>query len=322
MKKIFLTIFILASIALCGCQPRMNLFPDGTDPLLEKKLQGEGEDKVLVISIDGTISDEGKRGLLGSSPSLVQEVSSRLKLATEDEDIKALVIKVNSPGGSVTASDILYNEILRFKKETGAKVVVNMMDVAASGGYYVSLPADHIMAHPTTLTGSIGVIFIRPKVDGLMDKIGVSVEVSKSGRNKDMGFPFKPDTPEQKKIIDDIIKDYADRFQGLVKKHRSISDDQLKTIFTAQVFSAQGAKKAGLVDSLGYLPDAVKEACKLAGIDENSRVITYKRKSYPNDTLYNSASSQALSPALINIDAGNLIPPKAGFHYLWLPASE
>ncbi|TIH14702.1 signal peptide peptidase SppA [Marinifilum sp. JC120] len=322
MKKILLTLFILGSIALCGCQPKMNLFPDGTDPLLEKKLQGEGEYKVLVISIDGTISDEGKRGLLGSSPSLVQEVSSRLRLAAEDDDIKALVLKVNSPGGSVTASDILYNEILRFKEKTGAKVVVNMMDVAASGGYYVSLPADHIMAHPTTLTGSIGVIFIRPKVDGLMDKIGVTVEVSKSGRNKDMGFPFKPDTPEQKKIIDEIIKDYADRFQGLVKKHRSISDEKLQTIFTAQVFSAKGAKKAGLVDSLGYLPDAVKEACKLAGIDEDSRVITYKRKSYPNDTLYNSASSQAFSPALINIDAGNLMPPKAGFHYLWLPAAE
>lgn len=322
MKKILLTIFILSSIALCGCQPRMNLFPDGTDPLLEKKIQGEGEYKILVISIDGTISDEGKRGLLGSSPSLVQEVSSRLKLAAGDEDIKALILKVNSPGGSVTASDILYNEILRFKEETGAKIIVNMMDVAASGGYYVSLPADHIMAHPTTLTGSIGVVFIRPKVEGLMDKIGVSVEVSKSGRNKDMGFPFKPDTPEQKKIIDEIIKDYADRFQGLVKKHRSISDEELKTIFTAQVFSAQGAKKAGLVDSLGYLPDAVKEACKLAEIPEDSRVITYKRKSYPNDTLYNSASSQAFSPALINIDTGNLMPPKAGFHYLWLPAAE
>lgn len=322
MKKIFLTLFILTSISLCGCQPRVNFFPDGTDPLIEKTLQGKGEHKVLVVSIDGTISDAGKRGLLGSSPSLVQEISARLKKAADDEYIKALVLKINSPGGSVTASDILYNEILRFKKKTKAKIVVNMMDVAASGGYYVSLPADHIMAHPTTLTGSVGVIFIRPKINGLMDKIGVSVEISKSGRNKDMGFPFKPDTPEQKKIIDHIIKDYADRFQGLVKNHRSIPDNMLKTIFNAQVFSAQSAKKAGLVDSLGYLPDAVKEACSLAGIDEDSQVITYKRKNYPDDTLYNSASSQAFSPALINIDAGNIMPPKTGFHYLWLPAAE
>lgn len=320
MKKIFLFILLLSLTLICGCQPKMNLFPDGTDPLLEKTLQGEGSDKVLIISVDGTISDEGKRGLLGSSPSLVQEISSRLKLAAEDENIKALVLKVNSPGGSVTASDILYNELIIFKKKTGAKLVVSMMDVAASGGYYVSLPADKIMAHPTTLTGSVGVIFIRPKVTGLMDKIGVSVEISKSGRNKDMGFPFKSDTKEQKQIIDNIIKDYADRFQTLVKKHRSISDAGLKKIFTAQIFSAQGAKNAGLVDELGYLPDAINTACKLAGISEDSRVITYKRKSYPNDTLYNSASSHAFSPALINIDTGNLLPPSAGFHYLWLPA--
>lgn len=320
MKKIFIFILLLNLTLICGCQPKMNLFPDGTDPLLEKTLQGEGSDKVLVISVDGTIADEGKRGLLGSAPSLVQEVTSRLKLAAEDKDIKALVLKVNSPGGSVTASDILYNEILRFKEKTEAKVVVCMMDVAASGGYYISLPADKIMAHPTTLTGSVGVLFVRPKIEGLMDKIGVSVEVSKSGRNKDMGFPFKPDTDEQKQIINDIIKNYAKRFQALVKKHRSISGPKLKKIFTAQVFSAQGAKDAGLVDTLGYLPDAVETACKLAGITSDSKVITYKRKSYPNDTLYNSASSQTFNPALINIDTGNLLPPSAGFHYLWLPA--
>ncbi|WP_027720572.1 signal peptide peptidase SppA [Maridesulfovibrio zosterae] len=318
MKKLF--IFILLSVLLCGCQPKMNLFPDGTDPLLEQTLQGEGPDKVLVITVAGTISDEGKRGLFGTEPSIVQEVSSRLKLAEKDVSIKALVIKINSPGGTVTASDILYNEIMLFKEKTGAKVVVSMMDIAASGGYYISLPADTIMAHPTTLTGSIGVIFIRPKIDGLMDKIGISVEVSKSGRNKDMGFPFKPDTVEQKQIIDEIIKNYANRFQALVKKHRSISDKKLQKIFTAQVFSAEGAKKAGLIDNLGYLTDAVEKACELAGIPKNSKVIAYKRKSYPNDTLYNSASSKVFNPALINIDTGNLLPPSAGFHYLWMPA--
>ncbi|SDK45455.1 protease-4 [Maridesulfovibrio ferrireducens] len=321
MKKIFLLI-LLATTLICGCQPKMSLFPDGTDPLLEKTIQGEAADKVLVISIDGTISDRAKRGLFAARPSLVQEVSSRLKLAEKDDAIKAVVLKINSPGGSVTASDVLYNELMLFKKKTGAKIVVSMMDVAASGGYYVSLPADEIMAHPTTLTGSIGVIFIRPKFDGLMDKIGVSVEVSKSGRNKDMGFPFKPDTPEQKEIINKIITNYANRFKTLVQKHRSVSKTNMEQVSTAQIFSADGAKKVGLVDSIGYVPDAVAKACELAGIPQNAKVITYKRKTYPNDTLYNSASSQAVAPALINIDAGHLLPPKAGFHYLWYPAAE
>lgn len=313
---------ILLCLLISGCQPKMSLFPDGTDPLLEHTLQGKGDDKILVIPVEGTISDEPKSGFLSSRPSLVQEVSSRLKLAREDDSIKGLIIKVNSPGGGVTASDILYNEIMQFKQETGIKVVVCMMDVAASGGYYISLPADRIMAHPTSLTGSVGVIFIRPKVDGLMDKIGVSVEVSKSGRNKDMGFPFKPDTDEQKQILNEIINDYANRFQSLVKKHRPISDDNLKKVFTAQVFSAEGAKKIGLIDQTGYLPDAVKSVCELAGIPEDSKVITYKRKTFPNDTLYNSADAKVFSPALINIDTTSLMPPKAGFHYLWLPAAK
>ncbi|CCO22994.1 signal peptide peptidase SppA [Maridesulfovibrio hydrothermalis] len=322
MKKTFLFIFILSTVLICGCQPKMNLFPDGTDPLLEKTLQGEGSDKVLVISISGTISDQAKKGLFGAAPSLVQEVTSRLKLAEKDDQIKGLVLKINSPGGTVTASDILYNEIMRFKKKTGASVVVSMMDLAASGGYYVSLAADRIMAHPTSLTGSVGVIFVRPKVGGLLDKIGVSVEVSKSGRNKDMGFPFKADTNEQKKIINSIVGDYAARFHGLVRKHRSISESDLEKVFTAQIYSAAGAEKAGLIDGVGYLPDAVDMVCELAGIPENSKVITYKRKSYPNDTLYNSASSQVASPAVINIDTGNLLPPSAGFYYLWLPAAQ
>ncbi|WP_320171595.1 signal peptide peptidase SppA [Maridesulfovibrio sp.] len=322
MKRIFIVLCILFGLVISGCQPKMNLFPDGTDPLLEQYIQGEGPYKVLVISVDGTISDSPKRGLLGYAPSLVQEVTSRLQLAAEDDRVKALVIRVDSPGGSVTASDVLYNEIERFKQKTGAKVVVSMMDVAASGGYYISLPADWIMAHPTSLTGSVGVIFIRPKVAGLMDKIGVSVEISKSGRNKDMGSPFKPDTAEQEQIIDTIISNYADRFQALVKKHRKISEKNLEKIFTAQVFSADGAKKVGLIDGIGYLPDAVSKACELAGIPEDSLVITYRREFYPDDTLYNTVTARTEPLALVNIDAGNLLPPKAGFHFLWFPAVQ
>jgi protease-4 len=129
---------------------------------------------------------------------MVQEFVSQLRLAEKDKKIKALLLKIDSPGGSVIASDIVYNEILAFKKRTGAKVVVAMMGVAASGGYYISLPADTIVAHPATITGSIGVIFFRPKVTGLMGKIGVGVEVNKSGKNKDIGSPFRQTTAECK----------------------------------------------------------------------------------------------------------------------------
>ena len=106
-------------------------------------------------------------------PSQVQEVVSRLRRAEKDEEVKAVLLEINSPGGSITASDILYHEIMDFKERTGARVVAALMDVAASGGYYIALPADRIIAHPTTITGSVGVILVQPKVTGLMDKLGL-----------------------------------------------------------------------------------------------------------------------------------------------------
>lgn len=323
MRPLTITIVFIALLLCAACQPKMKLFPDGTEPLKENTLQGEGDDKILVLPIQGVISDQPKRGVFSAMPSLVQEVSSRLKLAAQDPEIKAVILKVNSPGGTVTASDILYNEITAFKKKTGVTVIAAMMDLAASGGYYISLSADEIIAHPTTMTGSVGVIFIRPKVTGLMNKVGISVEVSASGRNKDMGFPFRPDTTEEVRIIDNMVDDYSKRFLSLLQKHRSPTKEQLAEIATARVYSAQGALKAGLVDKLGYLPDAIAEAKRLAGLPEDAKVITYKRKTYPNDTLYNSAESQAFKmPAFVNIDAGNLMPPKTGFYYMWYPASQ
>lgn len=323
MKKFVITAIMLTLFLCTACQPRVNLFPDGTEPLKETVLQGEASQKILVIPIQGIISDHPKRGLFSTMPSLVQDVSAKLQLAEKDPDIKAVILKINSPGGTVTASDILYNEISAFKKKTGAKVIAAMMDIAASGGYYVSLPADEIIAHPTTMTGSVGVIFIRPKVDGLLEKIGVSVDVSASGRNKDMASPFRKDTPEEEKIINSMVSDYAGRFLSLLKQNRKPTPKQLEEISTARVFSAQGALKAGLVDKLGYLADAVTDAKKLAGLPADAKVITYKRKTYPNDTLYNSAEAQAMKmPALVNFDASSLIPPRTGFYYMWYPASK
>ncbi|WP_027178390.1 signal peptide peptidase SppA [Maridesulfovibrio bastinii] len=323
MNKILTTI-ILGTLLLCAaCQPKMNLFPDSTDPLKETVLQGESDQKILVIPIQGIISDQPKKGLLSSMPSMVQEVSSKLALASKDPEIKAVILKINSPGGTVTASDIIYREISEYKKKTGVKVIAAMMDIAASGGYYISLSADRIIAHPTTMTGSVGVIFMRPKLDGLMDKIGVSMDVTASGRNKDMASPFRKDTPEEEKIISNMVADYAARFIKLVKENRTLSPEQLEEIKTARVFSAQGALKTGLVDKLGYLDDAVADAKKMAGLPDDAQVITYKRKAYPNDTLYNSVEAQSLKmPALVNFDAEAFIPPKTGFYYMWYPATR
>ncbi|MGD8211064.1 MAG: S49 family peptidase, partial [Desulfobacterales bacterium] len=155
MRKIVLFAFAITLLLSIGCTaPKIRLFPSQADPLQEFTLEGEAQHKILVIPVRGIISNATREGFIRTRPSMVQEVVSQLRLAEKDKNIKAVIFKIDSPGGSVTASDILYNEITSFKKRTGAKVVVAMMGLTASGGYYISLPADYILAHPTTITGS------------------------------------------------------------------------------------------------------------------------------------------------------------------------
>lgn len=318
--------FILVAPLLGGCiQPRINIFPDSTEPLEEYTLEGSGKEKVLLLPIRGVLSDSPRDSFLRSRPSTVQEVVSQLRKAEDDKNIKALLLKVDSPGGTVTASDLLYHEIMRFKEHSGARVVAIFMGVAASGGYYAALPADRILAHPTTVTGSVGVIFIKPKVAGLMEKIGLDVEVDKSGKNKDMGSPFRKSTEEEREISKDLIDGLAGRFLGLVATHRSLDPAQLRSVASARVYLADEAMELGLVDRIGYLDDAVQEARRLAELSEDARVVVYRRTEYSDDNLYNNSTSRVEQAALKLVDLGlleNLRALPSGFYYLWLPASN
>ena len=202
---------------------------------------------------------------------MVQEVVSQLRLAEKDKEIKAVLLEINSPGGSTTASDILYHEIVDFKERTKTKIVAGLMDVAASGGYYIALSADRIVAHPTTITGSVGVIFITPKVTGLMDKLGLAVEVNKSGKEKDIGSPFRPSTPEEQKIFQELTDRMGKRFLDLVAKHRKIDPAVLCFISTARICLADEAMQLKLIDRIGYLSDAIAEAKELGGFLKRPR---------------------------------------------------
>ena len=226
MRRSRLIIAAVVVLFLIGCQaPKIRLFPSAADPLQEYTLAGAEKGKVLVISIRGTISDTPQKQFVTTRPSMVQEVVSQLRKAEEDPEVRAVILKVNSSGGSVTATDILYNEIVTFKQKTKAKVVVAMMGVAASGGYYISLPADYILAHPTSVTVSVGVLFLRTDLAGLKDKIGVGVELSKTGENKDMGSPFRQATIEEKPIIEDKIDQLGKRFLDRIAEHRKIDPE-------------------------------------------------------------------------------------------------
>lgn len=310
---------ICSLLLLMSCTaPKIKFFPSRTDPLQEFVVSGTAREKILVINIRGFISDQPKTSFLGSRSSIVEETVAHLRKAGRDDAVKAVLLKIDSPGGTVTASDILYNEISQFKEHTGKKIVVSMMGLAASGGYYISLPADFIVAHPTTITGSVGVIFIRPRVDGLMNKIGVAVEVSKSGRNKDMNSPFRESLQEEKQMMHTQTHELGQRFLGLVETHRKLTPGALQDISTGRIFLAAEAYKLGLVDQVGYLEDALHRARTLAGIPADAKVIVYRRTEYPDDTLYNTAT--ATSPdgsgrvALIDLKLPDLT---AGFYYVW-----
>jgi protease-4 len=326
MRKLALALTAVSLILAGGCiAPRIKLFPSQTDPLQESILEGKAPQKILLLPVRGVISDSPQQGLMRTQPSTVQEAVSHLRKAEKDPQVKAVVLQLDSPGGSATASDVLYNEIRLFKERTGRTVVAVMMDVAASGAYYIALPADVILAHPTTVTGSVGVIFIRPKVAGLMEKVGIGVEVSKSGKNKDSGSPFRPTTPEEERIFQAMTDQLAKRFVDLVQKHRALAPEELSAVSSARVYLAEEAVSLKLVDRIGYMPDALAETKKIAGLPQDAQIVVYRRTEYPDDNIYNPITSYEGNRPAVLVDTGfsRLFPAlPAGFYYLWHPAAD
>jgi protease IV len=328
IKRIFLLISVVTMIALVagGCGGlKVNIGTESkTEPLKEYTLEGHDRGKVLVIQVKGFLSDTPRKGFLGDRASMVEEVVSQLRKAEKDKEIGAVLLKINSPGGSITASDILYHEIVQFKQRTGTRIVAVLMDVAASGGYYIALPADRILAHPTTITGSVGVIFIVPRVSGLMDKLGVAVDIHKSGKDKDMGSPFRPSTRDEEVILKGLTDKMGKKFVDLVGKHRTDDAAVLANVSTARIYLASEALELKLIDRIGYVDDAISEAKDLAGLNKDARVIVYRRSKYPDDNVYNtSASSQSgAAGALVNLSLPEIIPDLSpGFYYLWTPVT-
>ena len=327
-KKIYVFSFLAIASALlvAGCGGlHVNVGPESKkEPLKEFTLEGKEDGKVLVIPIRGILSDAPKKGFITDQPSVVEEVTSQLRLAEKDKDIKAVVIEIDSPGGTVTASDIIYHEIRRFKIRTGATVVAVMMDVAASGGYYIALPADRIVAHPGTITGSVGVIFMIPKVGGLMDKLGLAVEVNKSGKEKDIATPFRPSTTEEKRILQELTDLMGKRFLDLVARHRKLDQKNMADVSTARIYLADQALQLKLIDRVGYVSDAISEAKDAAGLSRDAKVVVYRRTKYPNDNVYNSSSGYGGGPmSLVDLNLSEIIPAlKSGFYYLWAPGAS
>lgn len=315
---------------VAGCvfvvQPPWGWF-GGDDQLIETTIAGEGDAKVLLITISGFISAQPSSSAFGlvREPSTLQKVTARLQQAAEDEAIKALLLRINSPGGGVTASDEVYYRIRAFAEATGVPVVASLGALAASGGYYVACAADAILANPTTVTGSIGVILIGFNLAGLLDKLGIEGQVFKTGPHKDILSPLRGATPVERKIIASLLDQMFERFVGIVRTRRQDLDiSKLKIITDGRVFSAPAALELGLIDAIGRVQDAAELAKQLAGI-EQARVVVYHRPGATPKTYYAppSASRPAAGlPTQVNILPIDLPLIDAGtprFLYLWRP---
>ena len=227
-----------------------------------------------------------------------------------------MVLRINSPGGTVTASDILYHEITRFKERRKVPVVASILDVGASGGYYVALAADRIFAHPTTVTGSIGVLMLTVNASGLLEKVGVSASYVTSGPFKDMGSPFRALRPEERALFQDLIDGFYGRFVSIVARSRKLDEARVRSFADGRVYAAGEALSLGLIDQIGYLEDAIAAARGAAGLTE-ARVVTYHRPRQYRATIYSSAD---VPPAATSLpDLARMVVSGPKFLYLWWP---
>ena len=235
--------------------------------------------RVALVRIEGPILD---------SKDTVEEIQEYAR----DNSIKALILRIDSPGGAVAPSQEIYAEV----KKTVAKkaVVVSMGSVAASGGYYIACPATKIVANPGTLTGSIGVIMEIPNIEGLMNKIGVKTEVIKSGKNKDIGSAFRTMKPEERELLQGVMDNVHEQFIRAVAEGRKMNIEDVRKIADGRIFTGEQAKGQGLVNELGTLDDATKAAAKLAGIKEEPEVVTKKDKFSFVDVLRNKFPKEIL----------------------------
>ena len=311
---------ILTAWLLSGCAFFVVSLSEQPQPLTETTIEGKGRDKILLVDISGMITDqESSSGLINpqTEPSLVVQVKEALKKAEGDSRVKAVLLRINSPGGTVTASDLIYHELIGFKERTKRPVIASILDLGTSGAYYIAQAADRIFAHPTAVTGSIGVIMVQANVAGLLDKIGVKTTEIKSGDKKFMGSPFRPMAPEEQAIFQNVITSMYQQFLTVVAKGRpALPQRELLTAADGRIYTAQQAKEFGLIDEIGYLPEAITAAKTAAKLDE-AKVVTYHRGNDDKSTIYSMGN---MGKGGIEINLGALAAfASPRFMYLWSP---
>ncbi len=281
--------------------------------------------KVAMIHVTGLIAD-APGGLLGNGPNPVAKLARELDRAAGDGRVRAVVLRVSSRGGTVTGSDMVHREVMRFRERTGKPVVVVLGEVAASGGYYLACAGDEIVAHPTTITGSIGVIMQTVQAGAALERLGIEAEAITSGPNKAMGAPLGRPDPEHRALMQSMVDEFAARFVDVVRTARpGIDAGDLAEVTDGRVVTGRRAFELGLVDRLGDERDAFDRARVLAGI-ERARLVRYVRPGSRDRDLYSDGRARAEAASgdggveinLLRVDGLDAaLLPGARFLYVW-----
>jgi protease-4 len=323
MRYLKWSIYLLC-IILAGCAYiKIPVYPS-LQPFEETVLDGKGEKKILLVDIAGVISEKKESTGLGlaQKSSLIDRIKEELQKAEDDNAIVGAIIRINSPGGSVTATDIIHHELTAYKKESKVRMLACLTGVATSGAYYIASAADEIIAHPTAITGGIGVIAMKFTVEKLLSKIGIEDETIKSGDKKDLWTPFRPSTPEETKIMQEIIDAFHERFVHVVYegRKRQLTKEEIERLADGRIFTAAQALDAKLIDRVGYLDEALEEM-KASLKLKDARLVTYHRPGAYKGTIYSGVPEASQNEInLITINTGEF-DPLIGiqFMYLWGP---
>ncbi len=331
MKTITLSLTFLGLILSAGCSGNTGYIikPVPVNEQLEETVRASDpglfvSDKIVVIDVSGIIMNSRSSGLMGTGENPVSLFVEMLDKAQADEDVKGVVLAINSPGGGVTASDIMYHRLLQFKAAKKVPVIASIQDVGASGAYFVANGADRIMATRNSITGSIGVIVELFSFAGTMEKIGIDSKAITSGHFKDMASPFKPLSKEDQALLQGIVNTYYEQFLGVVAKGRpKLTPERIRELADGRVYTGQDALANGLVDELGYVEDAENEAKALSGAKKVKIVIYHRPLGYrPNEYATAGTAAVGASRMDLNVNLPNmmeLLQPQ--FMALWTGAT-
>ena len=290
-------------------------------------LPGKSSEKIAIIEIEGMLSNMRSGGLLQPTENPVSLFTQQMRAAARDKSVKAVVLRINSPGGTVTASDTMYELIRDFRRSTKKPVIASTQEVAASGAYYIACAADTIVAHPTSVIGSIGVMFSTMEFAGAMGKMGIRAESIKSGPLKDMGSPYKSLNTNERAVMQEMVDEYFERFIGIVSGSRPVKEPRptlplasdYAGLYSGRVFSGETAVELGLADQTGRLEDSIRLAKKM-GKAPRAKVIMYKRPYGYGGSIYASAEPPPARAGTLKLELpeSRLFLP-GGFYYLWEP---